>query len=137
MPKVYLIARPTVRHNGALPDLRPLKAYGTLVVLNRPDEDPRRDFKAVVKLMWERLEGYKPTEDYIAWAGGNTICAVIMGYLLAEMEAEHFLWLRWDRDKSPEGKWLETRSYRAFGCDMTDDTIEDEATHTEKKDNAA
>lgn len=105
MPTVYLIAQPTVAGNGSLPKLEPLAEWGTIKVLINPGEDPRYNPKLAMKRIRSRLADFNPELDFLAWAGGDTLAAVLTGVVLADFAIDEedpfdsFQWLRWERGR--------------------------------------
>jgi hypothetical protein len=109
MPTVYLIAQPTVSRGGQLPKLEPLAAWGEVRVLVHPGEDPRYNPKRALDRIRSRLADFDPATDYIVWAGGDTLAAVLVGAVLSDFAVDEetpfecFRWLRWERGKDPRG----------------------------------
>jgi len=103
-PKVYLIMQPTVKKNGALPDLTPLGAHGDVTVLVLSGEFPTFDALQCLRNLFTRLEDFDPTIDSLAWAGGDTLAAVLVGVVLAEQGHEWFTWLRYERGRDGDGR---------------------------------
>jgi hypothetical protein len=107
---VYLIAQPTVSNDGRLPKLEPLAKYGTVRVLVNPGEDPRYKPQRALDLIVKRLADFNPADDYLVWAGGDTLAAVLTGIVLADLSCNDdkpftsFRWLRWERGKDKWGK---------------------------------
>lgn len=101
-PRVFLIAQPTIKGNGAMPDTSDLGRYGTVHVLVRTGELPFRDPVKVLDLMEERLADFDPDIDYMVWVGGDTLSAVMAGYMLRAYDVRRVKWLRWSRPPNPE-----------------------------------
>lgn len=102
-PRVFLIAQPTVARGGRLPDLRPLAEHGPIHVLvpagDRPTFRPRQTFEVITRRL--RDNEYDPSSDMLAWAGGDTLAAVLTGVALADFGVDEFLWLRYERGRDP------------------------------------
>lgn len=102
-PRVFLIAQPTVARGGRLPDLRPLAEHGAIHVLvpagDRPTFRPRQTFELISRRL--RDQEYDPKVDMLAWAGGDTLAAVLTGIALADLGVEELLWLRYERGRDP------------------------------------
>lgn len=108
-PTVYLIAQPTVpRKGGKLPDLTPLAAHGDIKVLITPGEYPAFHPERALKLIRQRLAEFDPAIDYIAWAGGDTLSAVLTGIVLMELECTGVTWLRHERGRDPKDPSIRT-----------------------------
>lgn len=108
MPTVYLIAQPTVRRQGGAPDLTPLAKFGEVRVLVLSGEYPTYNASQVLEKMDKRLDSFDPHQDFLVWAGGDTLAAFMVGALLANRFAEdrtitHFTWLRFERDRRADG----------------------------------
>lgn len=107
---VYLIAQPTVSLDGKLPKLEPLAKFGQVRVLINPGEDPRYKPQRALDLITKRLQDFDAAEDYLAWAGGDTLAAVLTGIVLADMSCAEdkpfssIRWLRWERGKDNAGR---------------------------------
>ncbi len=105
---VYLIAQPSVSRTGELPKLEPLAKFGQIKVLINPGEDPRFGPPRAIELITKRLKDFNPEEDYLAWAGGDTLAAVLTGVVLADLSLErefsHFNWLRFERGSNAAGE---------------------------------
>lgn len=99
---VYLIAQPTIARNGELPDLTPLAKHGAVKVLVQAGEAPGNNPQMVLDLIEKRLADFDPATDFIAWAGGDTLAAVLTGVILERMELADIPWLRFDRDIDPD-----------------------------------
>lgn len=102
-PRVFLIAQPTIARGGHMPDLRPLAEHGSIRVLvsagDRPTFRPRQTFEFIARRL--REHEYDPDTDMLAWAGGDTLAAVLTGVALADLGVEEFTWLRYERGRDP------------------------------------
>ncbi len=103
MPVVYLIAQPTVKRDGKLPNLEPLAVWGRVQVLLPAGDSPTFTPIRTYDRMEDRLQDYDPEKDFLVWAGGDTLAAVFLGGLLADMGIDKFTWLRYERPKLPDG----------------------------------
>lgn len=114
---VYLIAQPTVARNGSTPDLRPLAEHGEIRVLIAAGEYPTFHPERCRRLIEDRLKHFNPETDFLAWAGGDTLAAVMAGMVLADMADENdwptFRWLRYERGKDAEGRRTEVGAHYA------------------------
>ncbi len=104
MPTVYLIAQPTIARSGSLPNLEPLGEHGDVRVLvpagDRPTFQPNRTLQQIAK----KLEEFDPSQDFLAWAGGDTLAAVLTGVILEARGVEKFSWLRYERGRDSNGQ---------------------------------
>lgn len=102
--RVFLIAQPSVKKDGELPDLKPLAAFGDITVVIETGEAPAfRPGEAYEKVK-DRLQDFDAENDFLAWAGGDTLSAVMAGAALVAMGHRRFNWLRWERKRLPDGK---------------------------------
>lgn len=103
-PRVFLIAQPTIAKNGSLPDLTPLADYGDVTVVveagEYPSFRPSESWRRVVS----RLQDYDAENDFLAWAGGDTLSAVMIGAALAAQGHRSFRWLRFERGRLANGE---------------------------------
>lgn len=99
--RVFLIMQPSVKRDGSAPDLTPLKEHGEVTVLVHAGESPRFHPAQCRDKLIERLKTFDPDKDMLAWAGGDTLAAVLVGAILAdqlwEEEAPEITWLRYER----------------------------------------
>lgn len=109
MATVYLIAQPTKkrvhpkapREAGRVLNLEPLNVYGRIVFLLEEDDYPTFDPVGCFHLIKQRLHGFDPKVDYVAWAGGDTLGAVMAGIIFAHLGIRSIKWLRYERPKDP------------------------------------
>lgn len=101
-PKVFLIAQPTVPKSGRLPDISPLAEHGDITVLIEAGDYPTFHPEECWKKIKSRLEKFNPDIDYLAWAGGDTLSAVMVGAVLVQMGHYSVQWLRFDRGYTPD-----------------------------------
>lgn len=100
---VYLIAQPTISRHGKqlMSDPAPLTRYGDLKVLVLAGEFPAFNPERCLTLITERLARYEPDLDYVVWAGGDTLGAVLTGAALRALGHTRMTWLRFDRGRDP------------------------------------
>lgn len=103
-PIVYLIAQPTVSRRKAPPNLAPLYKHGEVVTLLVSGEQPTFRPRDCFEALEARFKDFDPDIDYLVWAGGDTLAAVMAGMLLAELEIWCFKWLRYERFRLPTGE---------------------------------
>jgi hypothetical protein len=104
VPTVYLIAQPTVKRGGELPDLTPLAQYGDVKVLINSGEYPALHPERCRDLIEKRLETFNQDRDFIAWAGGDTLAAVFTGIVLERMGLDRIKWLKFQRGWDNDGE---------------------------------
>ena len=105
MPRVYLICQPTLdRHTGdaAADKTQLLARWGEVVVLAYPGEytGARRPDYLLDKIT-ARLKDFDPEQDFVAWAGGDSLSALLVGVVLADAGFDRFRWLRYERPRDP------------------------------------
>lgn len=103
MSKVYLIAQPTVPKSGKLPDLTPLSDYGDIVVVIEAGDYPSFKPGDAWNRILRRMCNFDAENDYIVWAGGDTLSSVLVGQALSRMGHRAFRWLRFERARKPNG----------------------------------
>jgi hypothetical protein len=100
--KVFLIAQPSVSKDGKFPRLELLAEHGEVHVLvaqgDQPSFKPNRTLNDILRQL---AELYKPEEDYLVWAGGDTLAAVLLGVALERHGYRNIRWLRIDRPYDP------------------------------------
>lgn len=100
--RVFLIAQPTVKRDGAFPDLSPLAEHGDIVTVveatSRATWAPEDTLDMIVK----KMLSFDHEIDMVAWAGGDTLTAVMMGNVMAMLGVPYFYWLRYDRKRDRE-----------------------------------
>lgn len=100
--RVYLIMKPSHKSDGSYPDLSPLEQHGSLCHLVDEHIKPSRDPELAFSMIEERLSQFDYRFDKIAWAGGDTLAAVLAGVCLADLEIPWFTFLRYDRNWDPK-----------------------------------
>lgn len=111
VPLVYLIAQPTVKRDGSTPDLTPLAEFGEVKVLINSGEYPALHPERCLSLIEKRLETFDEEVDYLAWAGGDTLAAVLVGVVLERMEMTSIKWLKFQRGWDGNGNRDLDKSY--------------------------
>jgi hypothetical protein len=111
VPTVYLIAQPTVKRGGQLPDLTPLAEYGEVKVLINSGEYPALHPERCRDLIEKRLTTFDQDRDFIAWAGGDTLAAVFTGVVLERMGLHRIQWLKFQRGWDNDGERDPDKSY--------------------------
>jgi hypothetical protein len=126
MPTVYLIAQPTVKRDGGLPDLTPLSEYGEVKVLINSGEYPALHPERCLDLISTRLEKFDQERDFICWAGGDTLAAVFAGIVLERMQMTRVRWLKFQRGWGDDGDRDPNKSYyREVSVPLFNDSLEE------------
>lgn len=100
---VYLIAQPSVSKNRSFPDLSPLAEFGEIKIIIEAGEYPASSPDKALADISQRLANFDAEEDYIAWAGGDTLAALLTGSVLYSMGHRRIRWMRFDRKRLPGG----------------------------------
>lgn len=137
---VYLIAQPSLSRKKAPVNITPLYEHGELKLVLPQGDSPTFAPKKCIDLMGKRLfpeegEEYNPDYDYLVWAGGDTLAALLTGMLLAEREIWSFKWLRYERARLADGSRTdEGATYVPITVDLTDPQLGLEIAHGEDDD---
>lgn len=124
-PVIYVISEPSVpkQATGRMIDLSPLAEYSQdiryLVLRGQAPTFAPDGLYAQVRASLARFD---PDRDYLTWAGGDALAAVMAGRALADLGITRFRWLRHERSKLPDGRrdpsrgryvpiWLETKDH--------------------------
>lgn len=99
MSRVFLIAQPTIAKSGHLPDLTPLADYGEVTLVTEVGENPSFKPGEVFQRAVDRLKDFDAENDYLVWAGGDTLSAVMAGAILMQHGHRFFRWLRFERGR--------------------------------------
>lgn len=99
---VYLIAQPTVSGTGDFPKLKPLAEYGNIRVIVEAGDYPAFTPGKIFEKVKDRLKDFDAENDYIAFAGGDTLAALMVGSALAQFGHHSFRWLRFERGRDPK-----------------------------------
>lgn len=113
---VYLIAQPSLKADGSQPNLSPLNEHGRIQVLVETGERPSKYPERCLRVIRRRLKHFNPATDFLCWAGGDTLAAVLTGHVLSDLSYEHgwntFRWLVYQRVKDEKtGRWTEEGAY--------------------------
>jgi hypothetical protein len=119
-PRVFLICQPTVKKHGKLPDLTPLQKFGEVTVCVPQGMKPSRVPETALRHLRTQMEDFDPRIDFLAWAGGDTLAAVLVGIVLHERGGNgfgSFTFLRYERVRLPSGDWTdEGATYQPVVC---------------------
>ena len=120
-PIVYLIAQPTISRRKVPPNLTPLYKHGDVVTLLMAGEQPAFRPRDCFEALETRFRNFDPEIDFMAWAGGDVLAAVMAGMLLAERDIFCFQWLRYERFRLPNGDRVdEGATYEPVEIDLAD-----------------
>lgn len=100
-PIVYLIAQPTVASTGRVLDLSALSEHGEVLVIVRSGDAPSFHPPRTLERIKKRLLRFRPDKDFLVWAGGDTLAALLTGVVLTGMQLKEVQWLRWERRLDP------------------------------------
>lgn len=100
--RVFLIAQPSIPKNGRFPDLAPLAEYGDIKVVIEIGDYPAFKPGEAWQRVARRLQDFDAERDYLAWAGGDTLSALMAGAALTQMGHRRFRWLRFERGVNKE-----------------------------------
>lgn len=136
---VYLIAQPSISRRKTPVNITPLYQHGEVQLVLPQGDSPTFTPKKCLEKMQDRLfpehgRQYDPEIDYLVWAGGDTLAALLTGMLLAEEEIWSFKWLRYERARLSNGDRTDDGAvYVPITIDLTDPqldlSIEDGETH--------
>jgi hypothetical protein len=103
-PTVYLLVQPTVSRAGETPDLKPLSAFGEVVVLVQAGDNPLHRSVHTLDNIKKRLEHFDPKADFLTAAGGGAIAALMVGVAISDLGFDQFVWLSAQRAKDAQGR---------------------------------
>lgn len=134
---VYLIAQPALSRNRRPLNLEPLYSHGEVCVV-APSPNPLTDsaFTPVqtYELIKERLKLFDPDNDFIVWAGGDKLLALLVGAAFAELDIWCYKYLRYERRRLPSGERTDDgATYVPELIDLTTDDDEETISHTGKE----
>lgn len=126
-PTVYLIAQSTPSRRKAPIQLGPLTVHGDIKVILPLGNSPTFQSKKCLEIIEDGLfparggKEYDPETDFLVWAGGDMLAAIMVGMILAEREIWCFKWLRYERARLPTGERVdEGATYVPMIIDLTD-----------------
>lgn len=103
--KIWLIQQPTISRQGQQPNLQPaldlLSPDGEIVTLVEGGIYASKSPMGVRELIMNRLAGEAIEAEKTAflWAGGDTLLPILLGVVLADLSADEFTWLKYERIK--------------------------------------
>jgi len=103
MGKVFLIQTPSIDRKGRSINIQAAAVHGdVLVVLDAGDYPTYRSAKCLDKVT-HKLSEFNPDQDFLLWAGGDTLSAVMAGAVLYRFGLTRFRWLRFERFRNEDG----------------------------------
>jgi hypothetical protein len=106
-PVIFVISQPSIPKSasGRMIDLAPLAEYSTDVrFLVLRGQSPTFTKDGLFQQIRQSLDGqFDPARDFLCWAGGDSLGAVVAGLALASLGVRRFRWLRHERSKLPDG----------------------------------
>lgn len=126
-PVIYLIAQPTVSRKKAPVNLAPLYEHGEVKVVLPTGDSPTFTPVKCYEVMERRLADFNPDRDFLVWAGGDTLSAVMAGMILVNQEDPvwRFNWLRYERVRNADGSRSDHGAkYVPVIIDLREDTVE-------------
>lgn len=120
-PVVYLIASPSLSRHKKPVNLTPLYDHGEVRVVCPQGESPTFKPNLCCDVITERLAHFDPEVDFLTWAGGDALAAVMAGMVLVERGIWSFKWLRYERNRLPDGRRVDDGAkYEPILIDLTD-----------------
>lgn len=126
-PTVYLITQSSPSRSRKPIHLGPLTVHGDIKVVlplgNSPTFHPKECIDILEDGLFPQRGGkqYDPEVDYLVWAGGDMLAAIMTGMILAEHEIWCFKWLRYERHRLPTGERVDDgATYVPMVIDVSD-----------------
>lgn len=101
---VYVICEPSDRRDGTPAyDVSPAAVYGPIkYIIPRGHPSPSRDTSTALATIDEVLMDFDAGSDYILWAGGDPLAAVLVGHVLMD-NVNSYSYLRWEKNPTSIG----------------------------------
>lgn len=107
-PTVYLIQEPNTDRFPR--DLSSANRYGKIVPVLSAAYKPSLLPGPALHEMRRALRAFRP-DDFILWIGGDPMGPILAGYVINELGYRSCKFLRWERERDPEGRRLGTGFY--------------------------
>lgn len=121
MSVVYLILQPSISRTKEPPNLKPLYEHGEVTAVLPAGRAPVFTPGECMEIIENKLADFHPETDYLAWAGGDALAALMAGMALANMDIWQFKWLRYERHRLPDGTRVhEGATYVPVDIDLRD-----------------
>lgn len=93
---IYIICKPKPGPQGNTYDVSPALEYGEISFIFDAYENPSSNPKAAIEKIRFKLGHFNPKTDYIVTAGGDPYAAILLGYVMCEMNLP-LRYLRFER----------------------------------------
>ena len=105
---VFVICKPKPGPQGNTYDVSPAQEYGPIEFIFDAYQNPSSDPLASLRRVRDVLKNFDPDKDHIVTAGGDPYSALLVGYVVAELELP-LKYLRFERlrtraEGSPPGQ---------------------------------
>ena len=94
MSKVYVLQ--ATRHQA---DVGPAAVYGDILFVLSPGDRTCANPELSLEKLRRGLQHFRPAEDFIVWAGGDPLSAIITGAVMLEMGVTKFRFLRFEKNR--------------------------------------
>lgn len=84
--------------------LNPLYIFGDVVTIVPSGDSPTQEPQYCYETIDMRLKSFDPEIDFLVWAGGDVLTAIMVGMVLVSRDIWHFQWLRYERKRLPSGE---------------------------------
>lgn len=102
---VYLVQLPPPTGKGWTPDISRASDFGRVKMLLRDGERASYRPGSVLGTLRTRLAGYRPSVDYILYAGGDPWGLALVGIALRDAGHSSFRFLRYERSPARDGTY--------------------------------
>lgn len=99
---VYIICKPKPGPQGNTYDVSPAQEYGGIEFIFDAYDNPSSDPRASIEKVRIKLGKFDVKKDYIVTAGGDPYAALLVGYVMCEMNLP-LRYLRFERYRSVVG----------------------------------
>lgn len=100
--RTFLTSISPAKHDGTGPDYRVLSKFGQIIPLTESHDHIVNNTERIAGQIRERLTEFDPQVDYLTWAGGDPLAALLVGAELNRRGVERLQWLRFDRMVDPD-----------------------------------
>lgn len=80
-------------------DVSPAAVYGDIRFVLSPSDRSCSNPELSLGKLFKELEEFRPREDFIVWAGGDPLSAILAGMVLAELGILKFRFLRFEKNR--------------------------------------
>jgi hypothetical protein len=104
MSRVFVINQPHERPNLPAYDVSPASQYGEIIFLFRADQPaPSADPGWATRHAYRVLRNFS-ADDFLVWAGGDPLGAVIAASVAADVTDGKLKYLKWERARNRTGE---------------------------------